>query len=107
MAKSTKPQPQAAVDETANGNTNGNGNGSPNGVANAHGPANGNGNGNGQPDAAGSTDPIELAEALRNTLRTATTQAGDLIAALRHQKKASKSVQAALASLRQLQVLTG
>ena len=105
MAKSTKPQPQVAVDETANGNTNGNGNGSPNGVANAHGPANG--NGNGQPDAAGSTDPIELAEALRNTLRTATTQAGDLITALRHQKKASKSVQAALASLRQLQVLTG
>ena len=105
MAKSTKPQPQVAVDETANGNTNGNGNGSPNGVANAHGPANG--NGNGQPDAAGSTDPIELAEALRNTLRTATTQAGDLITALRHQKKASKSMHAALASLRQLQVLTG
>ena len=105
MAKSTKPQPQVAVDETANGNTNGNGNGSPNGVANAHGPANG--NGNGQPDAAGSTDPIELAEALRSTLRTAATQTGDLIAALRHQKKASKSVQVALASLRQLQVLTG
>lgn len=105
MAKSTKPQPQVAVDETANGNTNGNEHGSPNGVVNAHGPVNG--NGNGQPDAAGSSDPIELAEVLRNTLRTATTQAGDLITALRHQKKASKSVQAALASLRQLQVLTG
>ena len=103
MAKSTKPQPQAAVDETANGNGNGNGNGSPNGAANAHGPA----NGNGQPDAAGSTDLIEQAEVLRSTLRTATTQVGDLIAALKQQKKATRSVQTALATLRQLQVLTG
>jgi len=87
MGKPTKPPIQTTVDETTDGN--------------------GNGQGNGQPDAAGSPDPIELAEALRNTLRTAATQAGDLIAALRHQKKASKSVQAALASLRQLQVLTG
>ena len=98
MAKSTKPQPQAAVDETASGN--GNGNGSPNGAANAHGPA---ANGNGQPDAAGSTDLIEQAEALRSTLRTATTQVGDLIAALKHQKKATRSVQTALATLRQLE----
>ena len=91
MGKSTKPPIQTPVDETPDGNANGQSNG----------------NGNGQPDAAGSPDPIELAEALRSTLRTAATQAGDLITALRHQKKASKSVQAALASLRQLQVLTG
>jgi hypothetical protein len=100
MAKSTKPQPQAAVDETAS--SNGNGNGSPNGAANAttaHGPA----NGNGQPDAAGSTDLIEQAEVLRSTLRTATTQVGDLIAALKQQKKATRSVQTALATLRQLE----
>ncbi|HPM85260.1 MAG TPA: hypothetical protein PLF81_31370, partial [Candidatus Anammoximicrobium sp.] len=97
MAKSTKPQSQAAVDETANGN----GNGSPNGAANAHGSANG--NGNGQPDAAGSTDLIEQAEVLRSTLRTATTQVGDLIAALKQQKKATRSVQTALATLRQLE----
>ena len=97
MAKSTKPQPQVAVGETANGNTNGNG--SPNGAANAHGPA----NGNGQPDAAGSTDLIEQAEALRSTLRTATTQVGDLITALKQQKKATRSVQTALATLRQLE----
>ena len=89
MGKPTKPPIQTPVDDTPDGN------------------GNGQGNGNGPPDAAGSPDPIELAEALRNTLRTAATQAGDLIAALRHQKKASKSVQAALASLRQLQVLTG
>ena len=97
MAKSTKPQPQAAVDETASsngsGNSNGNGNGSHNGAA----------NGNSQPDAAGSTDLIERAEALRSTLRTATTQVGDLIAALKQQKKATRSVQTALATLRQLE----
>jgi hypothetical protein len=95
MAKSTRPQPQAAVDETANGN----GNGSPNSAANANGTA----NGNGQPDAAGSTDLIEQAEALRNTLRTAAAQVGDLIAALKQQKKATRSVQTALATLRQLE----
>ena len=97
MAKSTKPQSQAAVEATANGNCNGNG--SPNGAANAHGPA----NGNGQPDAAGSTDLIEQAEVLRSTLRTATTQVGDLIAALKQQKKATRSMQTALATLRQLE----
>jgi len=93
MAKSTKPQPQAAVDETASSNGNGNGNGSHNGAA----------NGNSPPDAAGSTDLIEQAEALRSTLRTATTQVGDLIAALKQQKKATRSVQTALATLRQLE----
>lgn len=91
MGKATKPPIQTPVDETPDGNANGQSNG----------------NGNGQSDAVGSPDPIELAEALRSTLRTAATQAGDLITALRHQKKASKSVHAALASLRQLQVLTG
>jgi len=95
MAKSTKPQPQAAVDETASshGSGNGNGNGNHNGAP----------NGNSQPDAAGSTDLIEQAEALRSTLRTATTQVGDLIAALKQQKKATRSVQTALATLRQLE----
>ena len=81
MSKSTQPQNQAA-DEAVNGN--------------------GNGNGNGQADASGATDLIEQAEALRSTLRTATTQVGDLISALKHQKKTTKSVQSALATLRQL-----
>jgi len=97
MAKSTKPQPQAAVDETASSNGSGNGSGNGNGVHN------GAANGNSQPDAAGSTDLIEQAEALRSTLRTATTQVGDLIAALKQQKKATRSVQTALATLRQLE----
>jgi len=97
MAKSTKPQPQAAVDETANSNGSGNGSGNGNGVHN------GAANGNSQPDAAGSTDLIEQAEALRSTLRTATAQVGDLIAALKQQKKATRSVQTALATLRQLE----
>ncbi len=97
MAKSTKPQPQAAVDETASSNGSGNGSGNGNGVHN------GTANGNSQPDAAGSTDLIEQAEALRSTLRTATTQVGDLIAALKQQKKAARSVQTALATLRQLE----
>ena len=97
MAKSTKPQPQAAVDETASSNGSGNGSGNGNGVHN------GTANGNSQPDAAGSTDLIEQAEALRSTLRQATTQVGDLIAALKQQKKATRSVQTALATLRQLE----
>jgi hypothetical protein len=105
MGKSTKPAIQTTVDEPNGGN--GNGSVHPNGNGNGNGNADGQGSGNGQPDAVGPPDPIELAEALRNTLRTATTQAGDLITALRHQKKASKSMHAALASLRQLQVLTG
>jgi len=97
MAKSTKPQPQAAVDETVSSNGSGNGSGNGNGVHN------GAANGNSQPDAAGSTDLIEQAEALRSTLRTATTQVGDLITALKQQKKATRSVQTALATLRQLE----
>jgi len=89
MAKSGNAQTQTAVDETADGNCNGSGNA--------------NTNGNRQPDAAGSTDLIEQAEALRNTLRTAAAQVGDLIAALKQQKKATRSVQTALATLRQLE----
>jgi hypothetical protein len=91
MAKSTRPQSQAAVDATASSNDNGNG--SHNDTA----------NGNGQPDPAGATDLIEQAEALRSTLRTATTQVGDLITALKQQKRATRSVQTALATLRQLE----
>ena len=99
MGKSTKPAIQTTVDETNDGN----GSVHPNGNGNAD----GQGSGNGQPDAVGPPDPIELAEALRNTLRTAAIQAGDLISALRHQKKANKNVQTVLASLRQLQGLAG
>ena len=66
----------------------------------------GNGSRNDQPDTSGSSDAIELAEALRNSLRTATAQAGELITALRQQKKANKSVQTALATLRQLEKVT-
>ena len=61
-----------------------------------------NGNGNGQPDTAGSLDAIEKAEALRSTLRTALAQISELISALKQQKKTTKSVQSALATLRQL-----
>jgi hypothetical protein len=93
MTKSTKPPIQTTVDETDSVNGNGNGHV--------------NGNGNGQPDTVGSPDPIELAEALRTTLRTAATQTAELISALRQQKKANKNVQTVLASLRQLQGLAG
>jgi len=79
MSKSTIPQNPAA-DEAANGN----------------------GNGNGQVDASSATDLIEQAEALRSTLRTATSQVSELISALKQQKKTTKSVQSALATLRQL-----
>lgn len=79
MAKSTQLQNQAAEEA-----------------------AQGNGNGNGQPDAAGPSDLIERAEALRTTLRTALGQVSDLISALRQQKKTTKSFQSALATLRQL-----
>jgi len=99
MGKSAKPPIQTTVDEPNGGN----GSVHPNGNGNAD----GQGSGNGQPDAVGPPDSIELAEALRNTLRTAAIQAGDLISALRHQKKANKNVQTVLASLRQLQGLAG
>jgi len=59
-------------------------------------------NGNGQPDAAGSLDAIEKAEALRSTLRAALGQISELISALKQQKKTTRSVQSALATLRQL-----
>ena len=105
MTKSTKPPIQTTVDETDS--VNGNGSVHPNGNGNGNGNGHVNGNGNGQPDAVGSPDPIELAEALRTTLRTAATQTGELISALRQQKKANKNVQTVLASLRQLQGLAG
>jgi hypothetical protein len=82
MVKSTKPQSEAA-NETANGN--------------------GNGNGHSQPDAAGPADLIEQAEALRTTLRTALGQVSELVSALKQQKKNTRSVQSALATLRQLE----
>ncbi len=78
MVKSTKPQSEAA-DETANGI------------------------GHSQPDAAGPADLIEQAEALRTTLRTALGQVSELVSALKQQKKNTRSVQSALATLRQLE----
>jgi hypothetical protein len=74
----------------------GNGNGSPHTNGEAHTPS------NGQP-APASSDLIEQAEALRITLRTGVSQLSDLIAALKQQKKTTRSVQSALAALQQLQ----
>lgn len=85
MVKATQPQNPAA-DEPLNGGGNGNGNG----------------NGNG---SAGLVDPIEQAEALRVTLRAALGQVSELVSALKQQKKNTRSVQSALATLRQLEKL--
>lgn len=83
MAKTNRFQTTNAADENGNGS---NGNGS-----------------NGQAAVVSDTaDLIEQAETLRSTLRTAAGQASDLIAALKQQKKTARSVQSALATLRQL-----
>ena len=50
---------------------------------------------------------IDEAETLRGTLQAALTQTRNLITALKQQRKQSKTVQSALASLRQLQNLPG
>ena len=97
MAKSTRSQPQPQPQASAADDMN-NGNGS------VQADGNGQVRGNGQPDAANPADAIEMAEAVRSTLRTATSQVGDLIAALKQQKRATRSVQTALATLRQLEV---
>lgn len=84
MAKTNRFQTPNAADE--NGSNGSNGNGS-----------------NGQAAVVSDTaDLIEQAETLRSTLRTAAGQASDLIAALKQQKKTARSVQSALATLRQL-----
>ena len=75
-----------AADENGNGNNGSNGN-------------NGNGHSSGVCEPV---DLIEQAETLRSTLRTAAGQASELIAALKQQKKTARSVQSALATLRQL-----
>ncbi len=74
---------------------NGNGNGQAHAKGEVHAPA------NGQPTPA-TPDLIEQAEALRSTLRTGVSQAGDLIAALKQQKRTARNVQSALTALRQL-----
>ena len=56
-----------------------------------------------QPDAAVSL--IDRAEALRDSLQTAMTDTRNLITSLKQQQKASRSVQSALKSLRQLETL--
>ena len=48
---------------------------------------------------------IDRAEALRDSLQTAMTDTRNLIASLKQQQKASRSVQSALKSLRQLETL--
>ena len=56
-----------------------------------------------QPDA--SVSLIDRAEALRDSLQTAMTDTRNLITSLKQQQKASRSVQSALKSLRQLETL--
>lgn len=75
--------------------TNGNGKTHANDAAST--PANGQANSNSSPDL------IEQAEALRTTLRTGVSQLSDLINALKQQKKNTRNVQSALATLRQLE----
>ena len=65
---------------------------------------NGSGSGHGNPNGSASpVDPVELAEALRATLRTALGQVSELVSALKQQKRNTRSVQSALATLRQLE----
>ena len=54
-----------------------------------------------------SANAIEQATALRDTLREATAQAGELIRTLKREKKQAKLVKSTLDSLRQLQDVTG
>ena len=50
-------------------------------------------------------DPLAEAEALRTLLQDAAVRASRLIGALKHQKRQSRAVQTAMASLRRLQEL--
>jgi len=56
-------------------------------------------------DADSSTSLIDRAESLRDSLQTALADAKQLIAALKQQKRTSKTVQSALKSLQQLEAL--
>jgi hypothetical protein len=51
--------------------------------------------------------PSEQALVLRDSLRTAARQAGDLAKSLRHQKRQARIVESTLASLKQLQKAAG
>ena len=86
MVKATTRPQNTAADEPLDGGGNGSGSG--------HGNPNG---------SAGPVDPVELAEALRATLRTALGQVSELVSALKQQKRNTRSVQSALATLRQLE----
>jgi hypothetical protein len=70
---------------------------------------NANGNGNNHRDAPPSVsepdDPLTEAELLRNVLQESLARTSRLIAALKRQKRQSKAVQSAVASLRKLQQL--
>ena len=62
-------------------------------------------NGNGRPAEAGPPpDPVEEAEALRESLHQAQRHLGRLLAGLRHYRKHHKAVSTAVASLRQLRL---
>jgi hypothetical protein len=99
MTKSNRFQTPSAIDENGNGSANGS-NGSANG---SNGSANGNNGNNGHASVVSEpADLIDQAEMLRSTLRTAASQASELIAALKQQKRTARSVQSALATLRQL-----
>ena len=58
---------------------------------------------NGSADPGEPIDPITEAEELRIQLQAALTRTGRLIAALKQQKRQSRVVETALASLRRLQ----
>ena len=64
-----------------------------------------NSNGSQTDEALGVDAVIEQAEALKTSLRDSLNKTSELIVSLKRHKKANKSVQTALASLRQLQTL--
>ena len=63
-------------------------------------------NGDGGPDGNGPGDPLPEAEAIKELLAGAQARLTRLIATLRHFKKQSRAVRAAVESLRQLPPLT-
>src|SRR5262249_4029694 len=68
-----------------------------------HTPDNGQANGT-EPDRMGLADAIAEAEALRALLHDASARTARLLAALKHQRRQSRAVQQAMASLRQLRL---
>ena len=59
-----------------------------------------------EPSTNGLTDPLVEAEAVRNLLAEAQSRLGRLIAPLKHFRKQSRAVRAAVQSLNQLPLLT-